>query len=160
MDWRDSEHVKYVFCAWSVPRTYLEDIRRYNAGDINTGTWPSRLGDSRVWESKMLCNVPGLWPHQLYRVWVLETPLGLLIRLLQSQPHVTTITHSYFLRCYTFTQLTILTRQYSILFSRSLHNTLQIKPSIHTLHLLHIWNFRNDLLPRISLRTDFLRTDS
>jgi hypothetical protein len=31
MDRRDSEHVTYVFCAWSVPRSYLEDIRRYFA---------------------------------------------------------------------------------------------------------------------------------
>jgi hypothetical protein len=46
--------------------------------------------------------------HQLYNVMPLETPFGLLIRLLQSQPHVTAITHNYLLRCYTFTQLTIL----------------------------------------------------
>jgi hypothetical protein len=41
--------------------------------------------------------------------------------------HVTTITHNYFFRCVTFTQLTIL--HANIPFSRSLHNTLQIKPS-------------------------------
>jgi hypothetical protein len=47
--------------------------------------------------------------HQLYRVWVLETPFGLLIPLLQSSHlHVTTFTHNYFLRCPTFTQLTII----------------------------------------------------
>jgi hypothetical protein len=31
MKWRDSEHVTCVFCAWYVRRSYLEDIRRYNA---------------------------------------------------------------------------------------------------------------------------------
>jgi hypothetical protein len=43
--------------------------------------------------------------HQLYRVTPLETPFGLVIPLLQSQSHVTTITHNYFLRGYAFTQL-------------------------------------------------------
>jgi hypothetical protein len=43
--------------------------------------------------------------HLLYRVTPLKTPFGLLIPLLQSQSHVTTITHNYFLRCYPFTQL-------------------------------------------------------
>jgi hypothetical protein len=44
--------------------------------------------------------------HQLYRVWVLETPFWLLIRFYsQSQPHVTTFTHNYLLRLCTFTQL-------------------------------------------------------
>jgi hypothetical protein len=33
MDYRDSEHMTCVFCAWSVPRSYLEDIRRYSAVD-------------------------------------------------------------------------------------------------------------------------------
>jgi hypothetical protein len=51
----------------------------------------------------------------------LETPFGLLIRLLQSH------TYNHLLRCVTFTQLTIL--HANILFSHSLHNTLQIKPS-------------------------------
>jgi hypothetical protein len=46
--------------------------------------------------------------HQLYRVTPLETPFRLLIPLLQSQSHVTTITHNYFLRGYVFTQLTII----------------------------------------------------
>jgi hypothetical protein len=45
--------------------------------------------------------------HQLYRVTPLKTPFGLLIPLSQSQSHVTTFTHIYFLRCYTCTQLTI-----------------------------------------------------
>jgi hypothetical protein len=44
----------------------------------------------------------------IVRVTPLKTPFGLLILLLQSQSHVTTITHNYFLRCYAFTQLTIL----------------------------------------------------
>jgi hypothetical protein len=35
----------------------------------------------------------------------LKTPFALVIPLLQSQSHVTTITHNYLLRCYAFTQL-------------------------------------------------------
>jgi hypothetical protein len=46
--------------------------------------------------------------HQLYRVTPLKTPSGLLLLLFQSQSHVTTITHNYFLRCYTCTQLAII----------------------------------------------------
>jgi hypothetical protein len=46
--------------------------------------------------------------HQLYRVAPLKTPFGLVVPLLQSQSHVTTITHNYFSRCATFTQLTII----------------------------------------------------
>jgi hypothetical protein len=67
--------------------------------------------------------------HQLYRVSPLKTPFGLLIPLLQSQPHVTTITHNYFSHYATFTQLTILhVRNYNHLFylSYSLPNTLDI----------------------------------
>jgi hypothetical protein len=45
--------------------------------------------------------------HQLYRVTPLKTPFGLVLLLFQSQSHVTTFTHNYFLRCATFTQLTI-----------------------------------------------------
>jgi hypothetical protein len=44
----------------------------------------------------------------LYNVTPLKTPFRLLIHLLQSQTHITTITHNYFLRCVTFTQLTII----------------------------------------------------
>jgi hypothetical protein len=43
--------------------------------------------------------------HRLYNVTSQKTPVRLLIPLLQSQPHVTIITHKYFLRCYSFTQL-------------------------------------------------------
>jgi hypothetical protein len=46
--------------------------------------------------------------HQLYNVRPLKTPFGLFISLLQSQSHVTTITHNYLLRCATCTQLTII----------------------------------------------------
>jgi hypothetical protein len=58
----------------------------------------------------ILYNVSGYFirsDHQLYRVTPLKTPFGLLIPLLQSQSHVTTITHNYILRCYTCTQLKI-----------------------------------------------------
>jgi hypothetical protein len=64
--------------------------------------------------------------HQLYRVTPLKTPFGLLICFIYNLTRVTTITHNYFLRCVTFTQLTIL--HANIPFSHSLHNTFQIKP--------------------------------
>jgi hypothetical protein len=41
--------------------------------------------------------------HQLYRVTPLKTPFGFIYNL----THVTTITHNSFLRCVTFTQITI-----------------------------------------------------
>jgi hypothetical protein len=41
----------------------------------------------------------------IVHVTPLKTPFGLLIPLLPSQSHVTTITHNYLLRCCTFTQL-------------------------------------------------------
>jgi hypothetical protein len=43
--------------------------------------------------------------HQLYRVSIFETPFGLLIRFIYNLTHLTAITHNYFLRCVTFTQL-------------------------------------------------------
>jgi hypothetical protein len=43
--------------------------------------------------------------HLLYRVTPLKTSFGLVIPLLQSQSHVTTITHNYLLHCYVFAQL-------------------------------------------------------
>jgi hypothetical protein len=69
--------------------------------------------------------------------------------LLQSQPHVTTITIIY----YAFARLHNYNPYTPMLHSicHRLHNTLQIKASIHTLHLLHIRTFRNDLLPRTAL---------
>jgi hypothetical protein len=54
-----------VFSVRSVPRLHNEDQRKtkpsawgYNRatlfhGDINTGTWPSRLGEARIWDSKL-----------------------------------------------------------------------------------------------------------
>jgi hypothetical protein len=71
--------------------------------------------------------------HLLYRFTPLKTPFGWLLLLFQSQSHVTTFTHNYFLRCYTCTQLTItytfvtiitcstLTRLHSL---RALHSNL------------------------------------
>jgi hypothetical protein len=46
--------------------------------------------------------------HHLHSVTPLRTPVRLLSGLLQSQSHVTTFTYTYFLRCSTFTQLTII----------------------------------------------------
>jgi hypothetical protein len=87
--------------------------------------------------------------YQLYRVPPLKTPFGLLIPLLQSQSHVTTITHNYSLRSVTFTQLTIIhVRDYNHLshsytftladfsaighFDRLSHTVSHVKSSIHT----------------------------
>jgi hypothetical protein len=33
IDWEESDHVTCIFSAQSVPRSYPEDIRRYNAVD-------------------------------------------------------------------------------------------------------------------------------
>jgi hypothetical protein len=58
----------------------------------------------------ILCNVWVLehfWPP-VVRVTPLKTPFGLALLLFQFQSHVTTITHNYFLRCATFTRLTII----------------------------------------------------
>jgi hypothetical protein len=64
--------------------------------------------DKKVKKWIVLYNVRGYLitsDHKLYNVTPLKTPFGLVIPLLQSQSHVTTITHNYFLRCYAFTQL-------------------------------------------------------
>jgi hypothetical protein len=45
--------------------------------------------------------------NQLYRVWVPETPLGLVIRFITIS-HVRNYNHNHLLRCVTFTQLTTL----------------------------------------------------
>jgi hypothetical protein len=69
------------------------------------------------------------WPP-VVRVTPLKTPFRLLIPLLKSQPHVTTITHNYFLRCVTFTQLTILHAVIPFLTSTHIHTSN--KHSVHT----------------------------
>jgi hypothetical protein len=73
--------IEGLFSAFSVPRSCLEDSFCYNSvssltstlipiaggynwvtlflGDINTGTWPSRLGESRIWDRKIWSRV--LW---------------------------------------------------------------------------------------------------
>jgi hypothetical protein len=56
-----------------------------------------------LWEFRMRLLFQVL--YILHSVSPLKTPFGLLILLLQSQSHVTTITHNYLLRCYAFTQL-------------------------------------------------------
>jgi hypothetical protein len=83
--------------------------------------------------------------HQLYRVTSLKTPVGLLIPLLQSQSHVTTITHNYFLRCYAFTQLQFYTFITKITYSthtrlhslQALHTKLLSLPSVVFTYLHH-----------------------
>jgi hypothetical protein len=69
----------------------------------------------------------GYWTtsdHQLYRVWVLETPFGLLIRLLQSQPHVTTITIIY-----------LVTHLHSLHSYTPIFHSILSQSSRHTSHL-------------------------
>jgi hypothetical protein len=83
--------------------------------------------------------------HQLYRVTPLKTPFGLLIPLLQSQSHVTTITRNYFyavspshsLQSYTFvTTVTYNTLLHvNIPFLTSTHIHASNKDSVHTLKL-------------------------
>jgi hypothetical protein len=56
----------------------------------------------------ILCNVGGhvtTSDHQLYRVQVLETLFRLVLRLVQSQPHVTTITYSTLTRLHSLQEL-------------------------------------------------------
>jgi hypothetical protein len=51
-----------VFSVGAAPRLYNGGLTQNRVtlflGDINTGTWPSRLGGSRIWESKMWSWVP------------------------------------------------------------------------------------------------------
>jgi hypothetical protein len=55
----------------------------------------------------MLWSLDHFWPPVVC-ITPLKKPFGLLIRLLQSQSHVTAFTHNYSLRCVTFTQLKII----------------------------------------------------
>jgi hypothetical protein len=64
--------------------------------------------------------------HQLYSVSVLQTLFGLVVCLLQSQPHVTAIIDNYFLRCVTFTQLKFYMFRILTLLAYSLPNTFDI----------------------------------
>jgi hypothetical protein len=67
--------------------------------------------------------------HLLYRFTQLKAPLGLLLLLFQSQSHVTTITHNYFLRCYAFTQL-----QFYTFVTKITYSTFTRLHSFQTLH--------------------------
>jgi hypothetical protein len=67
---------------------------------------------------KQYCDVLGYLTtseHQMWRVMPLKMPFVLVIRFIKISYVVTTINYNYLLRCYTFTQLNNLTRQYSIL---------------------------------------------
>jgi hypothetical protein len=44
--------------------------------------------------------------HQLHRVGILETPFGLVLRLIQSQPHIRNYKFTTLLRVYTITIVT------------------------------------------------------
>jgi hypothetical protein len=59
--------------------------------------------------------------QQMYRVWVLETPFYLVLRLLQVYTFVTIITYNHLLRCVTFTHLTILHPNIPFLTSSRIH---------------------------------------
>jgi hypothetical protein len=73
------------------------------------------------------------WPP-IVPCYALKTPFGLLIPLLQSQSHVTTIIHNYLLRCYAFTQF------------KSSHTVAYAKPSLHTANLSSRSHSANSLL--------------
>jgi hypothetical protein len=89
--------------------------------------------------------------HQLYNVTPLKTPVRLLISLLQSQPHVTTIT-VISLRCVTFTQLTIIhVRDYRHLlhsYTFTLAEFSAINYYLKLSHTLHLYTSRVCLLSR------------
>jgi hypothetical protein len=90
--------------------------------------------------------------HQLYNVTPLKTPFGLVIPLLQSQSHVTTITHNYFLGCYAFTQLQIYMFVIKSLIPLLHWLTSQLSITVSNYHRLYIftcWNSRRELTPRI-----------
>jgi hypothetical protein len=79
--------------------------------------------------------------HQLYSVSPLKTPFGLLIPLLQSQPHVTTITiisyavsHLHSLQSYTFVTYNHLLHSYTFTLADFSASNYYLKLS-HTLHL-------------------------
>jgi hypothetical protein len=69
IDWFLGYGVLNVFSVRGPCRRFIKDSRGrlhcnwYNwatlfLGDINTGTWPSRLGESRIWECKLWSWVP------------------------------------------------------------------------------------------------------
>jgi hypothetical protein len=100
--------------------------------------------------------------HQLYRVSPLKTPFRLLIGLLQSQLHVTTITHNYFLCCATFTQRTIIhVRNYNHLFYSYTFTLADFSASDYYLKLSHTSSHFPCLSPieaslvGLLLKTDF-----
>jgi hypothetical protein len=80
--------------------------------------------------------------HQLYNVYSMKTPFGLLVPLVQSQSHVTIFTHNYFSRCATFTQLTIIhVRDYNHLlhsYSFTLADFSAVNYCLKLSHTLHL----------------------
>jgi hypothetical protein len=61
MDWLGSNHMTRVFCAWSVPRGYLEDIRRYSAVENSVlygRLWRKEIVSRvRLWRENFMCNI-------------------------------------------------------------------------------------------------------
>jgi hypothetical protein len=101
--------------------------------------------------------------HQLYNVTPLKTPFRLLIPLLQSQPHVTTIIHNYFLRCVTFTQLIILhvPNPYSICHTVLLtHLTSSHFPCLSPIETALVEQLLNNWLVGLLLKNWLLRHSS
>jgi hypothetical protein len=89
----------------------------------------------------------------LYRVTPLKKPFGLLIPLLQSQPHVTTITHNYsFTLCHIYTAYNH-TRSWLQSLTTLLHwLTSQLSITVSNYHRHYIFTLRNsrrELTPRI-----------
>jgi hypothetical protein len=95
--------------------------------------------------------------HRLYRVMPLKTPFGLLIPLLQSQSHITTITHNYFLCCYAFTQLQSFTFVTTITYyTLTLADFSAINYCLKLSHTLHLRTSK--LSPRSYSANSLLRT--
>jgi hypothetical protein len=105
----------------------------------------------------------GLLDHFWPPVWCvtqLQTPYRLFDPLLQSQPHVTTITHNYFLRCVTFTQLRILhvPNPYSICHTVFLtHLTSSHFPCLSPIETSLVEQLRNNWLVELLLNNCLLR---
>jgi hypothetical protein len=118
--------------------------------------WYIRLSRGRhiALHATILYNIRALdqfW-SPVVRVTQLKTPFRLLLILFQSQSHVTTITHKLFLRCATFTQLTIIhVRNYNYLFHSYTFTLADFSASDYYLklsHTLHLHTSRICLLSR------------
>jgi hypothetical protein len=154
-----------VFCWWG---SILCIITRqiYLEGSIKH----TKTFDKESWSSVNIVQCSGyltsFYP-QLYRFTPLKTPFGLLIPLLQSKSHVTTVTDNYSSLCVTFAQLTIIhVRNYNYLshsYTFTLADFSAINYFLKLSQTLHLYMFTLpvsvsylDLTRRTPLKTDFV----